>query len=500
MGLALAALGWLARTVITRQPHVKRTKFDVPLWLFFCWTVMSAIASAEPRVSLLKLGSVATFLVFYLTQAVVTRRTATWLVWLMIVSGAAGALWSIGEVARGRGIMIEEMASDSPFRGVQLPALLQPGDCIWRVSGRRVRSITEIDEAIKRAPAGARLPISVITQGEHVEWLGPVVTAEMKLRPAPSRLSGTHSTHRFRASGWTRHYATFAEVLQMLAQLALGFALANFRRIGWQQSTRDVWRAAPQQQQQQRTAMMLISAMVFVVLAVGIALTAMRTVLVAFAIGVGVIVWRAAHGRTRLAILLVVACILTFGMLTVWRTRASGALLLQDASAHLRWQVAQVALQRVPLHPLLGHGMDALKYHWTEWDFPGTERIHMHSSPLQIAFERGLPALLLWLWIIALFWATAARAEAAWRSSADVNRHGFLLGATGAAAGFAASSLVNYNFGDAEAVLLLWWLMGAVVKVASSDDEESASQSVPDDSSGDYLGNRLSNRQAQRNQ
>ncbi|HZG53763.1 MAG TPA: hypothetical protein VEZ40_16660, partial [Pyrinomonadaceae bacterium] len=47
----------------------------------------------------------------------------------------------------------------------------------------------------------------------------------------------------------------------------------------------------------------------------------------------------------------------------------------------------------------------------------------------------------------------------------DPAAHGFLLGATGALAGFFASSLVNYNFGDAEVALVLWWLMGTALGV-----------------------------------
>jgi len=49
------------------------------------------------------------------------------------------------------------------------------------------------------------------------------------------------------------------------------------------------------------------------------------------------------------------------------------------------------------------------------------------------------------------------------RDSSDTNRYGVLLGATGAVAGFFASSLVNYNFGDGEVALVFWWLMGIVV-------------------------------------
>jgi hypothetical protein len=60
------------------------------------------------------------------------------------------------------------------------------------------------------------------------------------------------------------------------------------------------------------------------------------------------------------------------------------------------------------------------------------------------------------------------RAEKLFRASTDVNRHGLLLGATGALAGFFISSLVNYNFGDAEVALVFWWLMGTVVALSQN--------------------------------
>ena len=47
--------------------------------------------------------------------------------------------------------------------------------------------------------------------------------------------------------------------------------------------------------------------------------------------------------------------------------------------------------------------MDAMHVHWNEWGFPGSDMLHLHSTPLQLAFDRGLPALLFWLWICGCF-------------------------------------------------------------------------------------------------
>ncbi len=464
IALSISILGWLARTLIahltnSRRPNFRpanfrRTPLELPLWLFYAWSVLSALVSAEPRISLLKLISVSAFFIFYLVRTLVeTRRAAaTSVAALMIASGVAGALWSVFEVVRGRGVVVEEVAPDSPF-GRDASLGVAAGDSVWRVNGRRVNSVPEIDELIKRTPTGEPLKLSLFSRGEQVERVAAEgVSDELKARASPSGLRGTRRAHRFRASGWTRHYQTFAETLQILAQLSLGFALAYWQR---RRSTRPL----------PRLRLALLSA-AFVILAAGIALTAMRTVLVAFAIGASVAAWRASRGRARLFVSAVVVVALALGALAVSRTRAEGALRLQDESSRLRLAVARVAVARIPSHPFFGHGMDAVKEHWTEWGFPGQIKIHTHSTPIQLAFDRGLPALLLWLWLLAAFWLVLTRGERQLRAAPDhPAAHGFLLGAIGALAGFFASSLVNYNFGDAEVALVLWWLMGTAVSI-----------------------------------
>jgi O-antigen ligase len=128
------------------------------------------------------------------------------------------------------------------------------------------------------------------------------------------------------------------------------------------------------------------------------------------------------------------------------------------------------------LHPLLGHGMDAMHEHWNEWGFPGRDMLDAHSTPIQISFDRGLPALGLWLWLMFVFWRLASRTELKTRGE-PAPIHGLALGVMGALAGFLVSSLVNYNFGDSEVALLLWWMMGAVVvmnKIESASGNSSS--------------------------
>lgn len=452
IALAIVGGGWLVRTIATGKAGFRHTKLDLPIWLFFAWTIASSCLSEEPQISVAKLQSVCVLFLFYLTQAIVTRGNAVFLVCIMILSGVAGSIYSLYDLLRGRGVVVEAVSSDSPLR-----MSVAPGDAVWRVDGRRIYSIDEIERAIKRAPSGTNLRVSVITRGEHAERTSLVVTDQIKQREAPSGITGRNPTHRFRASGWTRHYETFSEILQILAQLALGLGLANLKNHG--PNLRFKFAAAAS-----------------ALLALGIALTAMRTVLVAFTLGACLLTIRVARGKARLLVPAALLLVLALGAFVVWQTRAEQALWLQDDSASLRLTVAQVGASRIVLHPVFGHGMDAMHLHWNEWGFPGKEMLGLHSTPLQLAFDRGLPALALWLWIMAAFWLLTTRVERVFRDSADVNRYGLLLGATGAVAGFFASSLVNYNFGDGEVALVFWWLMGIVVVLARDSGSDHVSK------------------------
>ena len=114
--------------------------------------------------------------------------------------------------------------------------------------------------------------------------------------------------------------------------------------------------------------------------------------------------------------------------------------------------------------------MDAMKLHWNEWGFPGKDMVHLHSTPLQLAFDRGLPMLALWLWLMIAFWFYLWRSVRQSSELSDTNTFGLLLGALGALTGFLASSIVNYNYGDSEVNMLFWFVMGMSVAITRTPD------------------------------
>ena len=441
-GVAIAGLGWLIRTLETGNLGLRRSRFDLVIALLLLWSIASAFLSEEPQISIPKLTALWSVFLFYLTRATVNRQTTFVLVALLILSGCFGALFSAFDLVRGRGVVVERIGFNSPFHQVGI----LPGDTIWQVNRRRVYSVADLDEALKQVPANTPVAIGIISRGEQVERPGMMLTPSQQ--QSPSGITGSERNHRFRASGLTRHYPTFAELMQMIALLALGLALAHLRNHGANKYFRVALVAAA-------------------LLTMGLVFTAMRTVIVAFVIGASVIAWRSLRGVYKLVFTFALFFVLAFGAVVVWQTRDRNSLLLGDPSSSLRMQVARVGLSRIPIHPIFGHGMDAMKVHWNEWGFPGKDMLHLHSTPLQLAFDRGLPMLVLWMWMMILFWLTLSRAEQRAADLSDTNSYGILLGTIGALTAFLVSSLVNYNYGDAEVAMLFWFLMGLAVQSSS---------------------------------
>ena len=440
IGVALAGVGWVLRTLAKRRLGLRWSKFDLIIVLSLLWTVLSSLLSEEPRISVAKLQASWSVLLFYLARATLTRKSALVLVVLLVVSGSAGALYSAFDLLRGRGVVVESIADGSPLHQVGI----RPGDTIWQINRSRVYSTTDIDQKLAQTALNTPVVVGLITQGEQVErsfTLAP---------PATSGIIGTERNHRFRASGFTRHYETFAELMQMIALLALGLALAHLRNHGPNRIFR-------------------IAIVAAALLTAGLVFTAMRTVIVAFAIGASLMALCSLRATLRVAFTFALFAVLAFAAVVVWQTRDRNALWLGDPSSSLRWQVAKVGLSRIAIHPVFGHGMDAMQLHWNEWGFPGKDMLHLHSTPLQLAFDRGLPMLALWLWLMILFWLTIAREERRAADLSDTNFYGILLGILGALTGFLMSSLVNYNYGDAEVAMMFWFLMGIALSTDYAD-------------------------------
>jgi len=104
-------------------------------------------------------------------------------------------------------------------------------------------------------------------------------------------------------------------------------------------------------------------------------------------------------------------------------------------------------------HPLTGVGPNMVERLYEQYRGPdAVNKInpHLHNDPLQIAAERGLPALAIWIWFIIALVRDLSR-----RFVRAPSAERFLpAGALGVVAALLTAGLFEYNFGDSEVLML----------------------------------------------
>jgi len=132
---------------------------------------------------------------------------------------------------------------------------------------------------------------------------------------------------------------------------------------------------------------------------------------------------------------------------------------LSDPATRDRVAMLRSGVHMVQDHPLTGVGPDMVKVVYPQYrdaTFAVNDiNPHLHNVPMQIAAERGLPALAIWLWFVAIasrdLWRQLKRSE------------GYARAAAGAGVAAMVAMLVagqfEYNFGDSEFLMLFLGLI-----------------------------------------
>jgi O-antigen ligase len=121
-----------------------------------------------------------------------------------------------------------------------------------------------------------------------------------------------------------------------------------------------------------------------------------------------------------------------------------------------RVTMLKVGRRMVEAHPLTGVGPTRVGPRYKEFLEPGEtdhQNPHLHNVPMQIAAERGLPALAAWIWMIVTLAIDMIR-------RLKVSESRFLAAAAlGSIIAMLAAGLAEYNFGDSEFLMLFLVLM-----------------------------------------
>ncbi|HYY43327.1 MAG TPA: O-antigen ligase family protein, partial [Pyrinomonadaceae bacterium] len=252
-----------------------------------------------------------------------------------------------------------------------------------------------------------------------------------------------------RATGFYGQYTTYGEALQLIMSLTLGLFIA----LPQKRSTRGA-----------------LLGFALAALAAALVLTVTRASWLGFLVSAFAIALTHARRRTLLLTAALMLPLVVASLFVLQQQRRVGFIDPKEGSTAWRlvvWREGARILVSKPRHLLVGVGMDSLKRRWREWGMFAGGKLpwgHLHSTPLQIAFERGVPALLVWLTLLFIYVRMLWRLVRAARLTDWVER-GIVLGALGGLCGFFVSGLVHYNLGDSEVVMIFYFIMGLALAV-----------------------------------
>ena len=111
--------------------------------------------------------------------------------------------------------------------------------------------------------------------------------------------------------------------------------------------------------------------------------------------------------------------------------------------------------------PLFGTGLDMVKRTYSRYAHPKAMKKltgHLHNNLLHIAAERGVPALVAWVWIMVGFFREVVRSPRSF-GKGPFERRFLAVGGVAAVAGFLVAGLFEYNYGDSEVAMLAYLVM-----------------------------------------
>jgi hypothetical protein len=452
----LGLTAWGVQMVATRNFKLPHTPVDVSILGFFACCVISSFLSYDPLVSVKGLRSPAFFLAFYfICNKVKSMRLASLLAFAIVASCLVNVAYSGVQLGIGRGLRIESIREDSPF----VNDTLKVGDIILEADDHKVNSLEDLSRIIssqrgrlrikfQRSEAVAEITLKRKLDGDGIDGLGITIS--------PGR--------NIRVMGFYSHYETYAEVLQLIAALAVGLLIANPNK-----------RAL--------TSIFLCSAILL--LSATLIMTSTRAAMAGLIIAVTTMAIASSKRRAVIVALAGILLIAPVALLMLEHSRGISVFDPEEGSTAYRLEVWREAFGLISDHPLVGIGKGSegkLREILGLYDDGRLPPGHFHSTPIQIATWWGIPALIFYYSFMAIFAVEIWKLCKKLRIKEQWNLFGIALGGLGALVAFNVSSLVHFNFGDGEVVMAFWLLTGLVFAVRQAANEradESKSEHTP---------------------
>lgn len=466
-------IAWAARLCLKPRPVFRFGWLDVALAAFVGWSVLSSALSYEPAISLDKLRGVGLFLILYFAYYNLrSMRAVRFVAMALIASSMASVAWTPLERIIGRGVELHGVRADGPLGR----AGLTDGDTILSVNGHTVSSADELAAAIDADESA---------ESSEVTYHRPDATKTVSLKKGDLAagetslerlgIDGWKTNRKWRATGFYGHFTTYSEVLQLIGSLVLGLLLAGILHLfGALSRTPGQRPLTPFVFQRLRVSVVVLS-VCFLLIGIAMLFSGTRGSQLGLMASAFVMVLAIGSRKLVLAVILLAIPVGIVGYYAMLQTRQ------QDENNEYRktmWRDGIRLATESPRHLLVGVGMDSLKKRWREFGLFDGGKLpmgHFHSTPIQLAAERGMPALLFWLAFLAIF------ARTMWRAAhlpMETSSLGIILGALGGAAGFFTAGIVHYNLGDGEVAMVFYLLAGIGLATATIEGAREAAEAV----------------------
>lgn len=462
---------WFIRLFIKPRPKLVRTPLDIALWTFFGWTALTVIFSYAPDISIDKLRNAALFLIFYFIINVArTKRAVFFLAFALIFSTMFVAVWMPVERIIGRGVQISGLKPESPLA----KSLLENGDTLLETNKKKINTPEDLLAALAENET-----VPLIVNRRDFNFEVKVKRADLLSGAGANEKLGIGDWQRsrvWRAQGFYSHFTTFAEVLQLIISLAFGLftALISFKFS--ERKRKSLSQTADRKPRifDLKFILLLIS---LAGMCLALLLTVTRASQMALAVSAIVIVLMSGNRKLIFGLAAILLPLALIGLFLLQQNRQVGVFDASDGSTQYRLMMYRDGLRLWTTNArnfTIGVGMDSTKRYWREWDLfdKGWQPMgHFHSTPLQLAVERGFPAVIFWFWILWIYGRTLwknSRFKIQDSKSVDWREKGIMLGAFGGLIGFFTGGLVHYNYGDAIIAMMFFIIMGLSVKLTDN--------------------------------
>ena len=437
----IACLLWLLKLLVARRRPFPQP-LAAPLLAYVVLSGISSTLSPDPYLSWDRMKIVCLLLVgIVVAQNLHRLSQVRTLIFLLILSGLAATVFVGWEYIYGVGVRVAFVQGMSPL----YQAHVYQDDIIQEINGHRVHDPAKLEDIVRQSPPGTLLRINLV-RGYPFHQKRTYILREQFIQSGLGTPALRLARGRPRkAQGTLGHYVDFAEMLMQIGCMTWAVLLGlNPRKRG----------------------LLLGLIATFAALTTALFLTETRAALAGLALGGFISVLLLAGKRLRLWAVGGMVVFVLLAALWIHHTRGAQALGSHDPGTTFRAMMWEDGFRLIRQHPWFGVGMETIRNHWMEWNIRAFtyfhDESHFHNDMIQIAVERGLPALAAWLWFVIAYvfflLRLIFRALPRSRFAASV--------ATGVLSSFAAlqlTAIVHYDLGIESVAMILFFYFGLAI-------------------------------------